>query len=194
MKIPKSRAVYFVMILAAFFVPSLFISSSGIQLHTVATGSMRPGIKPGAVIVTHSTTMASLKKGDVIIYFDSHINDVISHRIISITDKGQQLSIVTKGDANPLPDPAILEFKSTKVAKVGWVIPGAGFLVSALHSTAGKFGVMGFLLLTPLSMFIENRLRRKKKSIQELKPSEELVPVLTTNPNNLEGTNTNENN
>ena len=42
-------------------------------------------------------------------------------------------------------------------------------------------------------MFIENRLRRKKKSIQELEPSEELVPVLTTTPNNLEGTNTNEN-
>lgn len=149
--------------LDAFFVPSLLISSFGIQLHTVTTGSMRPGINPGAVVVTHATTMGTLTKGNVIIYFDSQINDVIAHRIISITDKGQQVSIVTKGDANALPDPTILEFKSTKVAKVGWVIPKAGFLVSFLHSTAGKIGVIVIFLLTPLSMFIENRLRRKRK-------------------------------
>lgn len=195
MKIKGNRTFYVVMILAAFFVPPLLVTNFGIQLHTVTTGSMRPGIKPGAVIVTNTVPMGSLKTHEVIIYFENQIKQVVSHRIVSIVDKGTKLSIVTKGDANALPDPSILVDKTIKVDKVVAVIPNAGFFVAALHSTAGRFATLLVLLLMPVSLFLEKRYARKKKNIQGEEPSKELLPVFSTTPtHNLEGTKNNEDN
>ena len=158
-----SIATYIILTLAFFFVPSLVLSSTGIQLHTVTTGSMRPGIQPGAVVVTKSVHADKIKVGQVILYFDTQINDAISHRVVEISEKGNQVSLTTKGDANALRDPTILEPSSVPIATVIWVIPNAGFLVSALHSTDGKLGVVGTSLLVSGLLFYDRSRRNKKR-------------------------------
>ena len=151
-------------LLVVFFLPPALFAGLGVQLHTVTTGSMRPAIQPGAVVLTRLVKAEDIKKGHVILYFDTQTDNPVSHRVIAVNHLGNQVSITTKGDANAKADPTILEPNSVPIATVIGVLPGVGFIVSALHSTPAKVG-LGFLLaiLIALSFFYE----RHRKALHQ---------------------------
>ena len=66
---------------------------------TVLTGSMKPTLKPGNVIVVEKTD--SFKVKDIVSYKKG--DKIVTHRIIKI--EGDK--VITKGDANNVADPAI---------------------------------------------------------------------------------------
>lgn len=79
---------------------------AGATPYTVLTGSMRPGMPPGSLVVTRPVAPENLKTGDAITYqLRSGEPEVVTHRIIAVstTFKGEQL-FKTQGDANPSPD------------------------------------------------------------------------------------------
>ena len=158
--------------LLVFLVPPVALSSLGIQLHTVTTGSMRPGIKPGAVVVTKLVKASEIKKGHVILYFDTATNNPVSHRVIAIGRDGNQISLTTKGDANAESDPTILEPSSVPIATVVAVLPSVGFLVSALHSTPFKWGFGLLILLLLAASYFYERSRKETQSWEDTSPDE----------------------
>jgi signal peptidase len=79
---------------------------TGSTPYTVLTGSMRPSMPPGSLVVTRPADAAELKVGDAITYqMRSGEPEVVTHRItaVSTTLAGETL-FTTQGDANPVPD------------------------------------------------------------------------------------------
>jgi signal peptidase len=90
----------------------------------IATGSMKPLINPGDIILIERVNPKDLKVGDII-YF-KHNNIFISHRIINTLEEKKIKVYQTKGDNNSAPDSDYvkLEFIKGKVVKIipkiGW--------------------------------------------------------------------------
>lgn len=101
-------------------------SAFGYQALIIPTGSMRPNIPIGSLILTHRVSTQSLKVGDVITYISPiNPNMTISHRIVQKTlYEGKVPEFVTKGDANKFSDIPVLG--GSVEGKVVWHIPDVG--------------------------------------------------------------------
>jgi signal peptidase len=110
----------------------------GIYTHTgqghltpVLTGSMRPGINPGDVVLTKRVPVTSLHTGDIVVFMPPGQQLARVHRIHSL-EKASTGGIVvtTKGDANNVIDPWHEISMRGDAYRVVFVIPKAGWLVS----------------------------------------------------------------
>ena len=93
---------FFAVILLTF---SFFSFTGTLKARIVMTGSMRPVISAGDIIITTTTAHKAPKKGDIVAYTARRFNGAavatISHRIIGgDATKG----FIVKGDSNPSPD------------------------------------------------------------------------------------------
>jgi signal peptidase I len=79
--------------------------TGALQGRVVLTGSMKPSINPGDLLITKSTKLAQPKVGDVVLYSARDLQgqavSTWAHRIISGNAKE---GFTLKGDANPAPD------------------------------------------------------------------------------------------
>lgn len=95
---------------------------------TVLSGSMRPGIPIGAVVVVTPEQPDQLRVGQIITYripIDDH--HVVSHRVVKILEGGARPVFQTKGDANDSPDPWIAQVNGGETLwRVRFVVPGLG--------------------------------------------------------------------
>ncbi len=91
----------------------------------VASGSMRPGIDVGDVVIIAEAGADVVREGDVIEF--RRESATIIHRVIEIQEVGSTKLFVTKGDANNAPDPEpvmsgqIIGKAVFTVPKIGWV-------------------------------------------------------------------------
>ena len=99
----------------------------GYSLNTVTSGSMRPGIQPGDLVVLQRVESTSLKVGDVIAYVPPTGGEPILHRIKTLASTGG-VFVQTQGDANNTPDfgPVHLDVTASRLAAsvplLGWLI------------------------------------------------------------------------
>lgn len=104
------------------------ISFSGgflpIRSVAILTGSMRPVINPGDMVIIAESKIEDVKRGDIIEFKSG--NYKIIHRVISIYYKNGQISLITKGDANKKPDKMVVT-KNEFSGKVKYRIPYIGY-------------------------------------------------------------------
>lgn len=118
--------------------------AAGYEWRTVVTGSMRPALQPGDVVLI-SPSAGEVGVGDIVAFPDpTGLNRDILHRVASITDTGV---LVTKGDANDVVDPWQIDSSQVIGAKV-LEIPRIGFLVEAATTKPG------ILILLVLPSFV----------------------------------------
>lgn len=88
----------------------------------VMSGSMRPAIEPGDVVVAAPVDAASLLPGQVVLVDDpAHPGRKLVHRIVEARDDG---TFVTRGDANARPDSTAVtaeEVRALPRLRVPWV-------------------------------------------------------------------------
>jgi signal peptidase len=79
----------------------------GATPYTIATGSMRPGMPPGTLVVVKPVATNKIAVGDVVTYqLNSGESTVVTHRVVSIATNGKgERTFRTQGDANPVADP-----------------------------------------------------------------------------------------
>jgi signal peptidase len=102
------------------------VSATGWKALAVPTGSMRPAIPPGSLVLVRRVSIASLKVGDVITYINPvNPKTTLSHRIVKkyLLD-GKVPAFVTKGDANKVNDIPITA--GSIEGQVIWHLPRAG--------------------------------------------------------------------
>src|SRR3989344_3934453 len=110
----------------------LSLRIGGWKALSVQTGSMRPAINPGDMVLVKSVPTSSLKVGDVITYISPKNNkQTITHRITAIN--GPQLTV--KGDANAVVDPVVPV--NRVVGKQSFKVPFVGYVINFLHSWLG---------------------------------------------------------
>ena len=133
----------------------------------VLSGSMRPGLAVGGVVVSERVPVASLAVRDVIIFSDPFKpSEQIVHRIVRIT-KGPsgQLLFNTQGDANTVPDPWTLTTRGDYIYRARWAVPLVGYGAIAYQNHRGFFllGVGIVLILIAVSTALGTRRSRQRR-------------------------------
>lgn len=90
----------------------------------IATGSMKPLINPGDVVLVKRLKEADIKIGDIVAYKKDNI--FIFHRITKLVEEKNQIKYETKGDNNSIADSELVSIDMIKgrvikvVPKIGW--------------------------------------------------------------------------
>jgi signal peptidase I len=116
----------------------------------VLSGSMRPGLQPGDVVVTQRVPVSDLHVRDVIVFHPPNEADRQTvHRIVKLRVKNGATVITTRGDANTIDDPTVTSLRGTSAYRVTRVVPVIGY--PAVWLSGGHHGVLaiglGILLL-----------------------------------------------
>lgn len=138
----------------------------------VETGSMRPGIEPGdLVVVKRVDDVSDLRTGDVVTYEGTITDDggqtrtsFVTHRIIGFGYDRNGATVVTQGDANPAPD-APVELADVR-GKVVYALPHAGS--AAIWFQDHKLELLGGLgLVWAVSAALDHRRARRARAAAE---------------------------
>lgn len=95
----------------------------------VLSGSMEPTLPIGSVIYYTPVEESELKVGDVITFRPNGGENMVTHRIHAIQDG----KIETKGDANEVVDPALIEYKDVVGKDLEVYIPYLGYYVRFIN-------------------------------------------------------------
>jgi signal peptidase I len=107
----------------------------GWMVDSVYSGSMRPAMKVGGVVITRPATTDNIKIGDIITFNSPHGDALTSHRVVAI-EKGPTGGFQTKGDANEDVDPFIVPGEKV-VGVVCFHLPYLGYLASFMKTRIG---------------------------------------------------------
>lgn len=108
---------------------------AGATPYVIATGSMKPTLAPGTMVVTRPIAAASVRIGTVVTYqLVSGEPAVVTHRVVGqgITAAGAVV-FRTKGDANTANDPGWVRPEQIRGAR-WYAVPYLGHLTNRLNS------------------------------------------------------------
>lgn len=142
-------------------VPTFF----GYKIMTVLTGSMRPALEPGDLVIDKKPDVNEIKVNDIITFKQQE--KYITHRVIGIVNENGQTLYQTKGDANNVEDD-ILTPQNAVVGGYAFHIPKAGLF---LEFARGKVGVF-LLIVLPALLIVFGELfgKRFKKTSRSSRP------------------------
>lgn len=138
-------------------------------LLAVASGSMKPALKEGDLIIVQgglegSTIVAEEVTGDVIIFYrPGDPDELIVHRAVDKWQDGNIWKFHTKGDANPNEDSWIVR-ETDIIGKVVGVIPYIGHIPLFVHTINGKIIIIILIVILVLLEFVIPTAQRKKES------------------------------
>lgn len=94
----------------------------------IATGSMEPIFQRGTLVLIEKATSSEIHVGTIIAFDVSCLPAPTVHRVYKILQSGPSPVYLTKGDANPAPDPCDVPYSHVIGRAVAWV-PYVGFLI-----------------------------------------------------------------
>lgn len=138
--------------------------------YTVLTGSMRPGMPPGTLVVVRPVDPATISTGTVVTYqLKSGEPTVVTHRVISQGINGAgELVFRTQGDANTVPDAAWVH--PVQIVGERWYsVPYLGYVSNLLTGRERQMGIyatsallIGYALSMFASAFRTSRVKERK--------------------------------
>ena len=140
----------FVLVVLAFGVFALggITAVYQLRLSPVLSGSMRPGIQPGDLVVTKALPITALKAGDVISFFPPDSEQAVLHRLQSVVRREDGTWITTKGDANDVADPwGEIRLRSDRAWRLVTTVPVVGFIPIWTQSLRGPLLVVAGVVL-----------------------------------------------
>ncbi|GAB3518162.1 signal peptidase I [Arthrobacter monumenti] len=127
---------------ALFLVPGLL----GFERYVITGGSMSGTFERGSLVFEQTAPVAELKVGDIITYMpppESGINELVTHRIVSIkaTEQGPQFR--TRGDANAVVDHWTFMLEGPTQARFEVAVPYVGWALIALADDDLRMIIIG---------------------------------------------------
>lgn len=164
MKAKALSAVATVLLLAVmavalpFSVPKLF----GYQIYNVLTQSMEPAMPVGSAIYVKRCDPQALEQGDIITFRLSEATGLVeTHRVVENDTQARQL--ITKGDANALPDVDPVSYERV-VGKVVMCIPVLGTVSEMLHSGPGVTACVAIFALAIILWTLADKTKKRERS------------------------------
>lgn len=123
--------------------------------YVVLSGSMEPSISTGDVVIVDSVNPNSIEEGDVITYRRSGAETPTTHRVVEITDQGDERAFVTRGDANDQPDASPVP-ASQVIGTVIFTIPYMGYVIEFANTPVGLVALVAVPLLLLVAIEIRS--------------------------------------
>jgi signal peptidase I len=118
----------------AFAVAYVGLTAVGYKPVAVYSGSMRPTIPVGGLVLDRAIPSKDVRVGDVITFSDPYVKGrLVTHRVIDILQTPHGLAYRTKGDANPGRDPWTIRLTG-QVGRVSFGVPVAGYILFYAHT------------------------------------------------------------
>lgn len=176
------RAVVWVVLVAALvliLIAVLIPRFGGATPYTVLTGSMRPSLPPGTLVVVKPVPAAEIGIGSVITYqLESGKPLVVTHRVVGVSFANGEHIFQTKGDANDVPDGEWVREVQVK-GELWYAVPGLGYVSQAVSSEQREIiKYVGAAVLIGYAAFmftgsIRDRVRARRTEGIELETPEE---------------------
>jgi signal peptidase len=135
-------------VIAALAVAVVVPRAAGGTPYAVLTGSMRPDLGPGTLVVVRPTPVDEIGIGDVVTYqLESGKPTVVTHRVVGVgvAVDGERV-LQTKGDANEVVDPEPVREVQVK-GKLWYSVPYLGHANTFLTSDQRQWAVYGIAAL-----------------------------------------------
>ena len=125
----------------------------GLRPMTVLTGSMRPTIQPGDMVVDERVPASQIRVGDIVTYQEPHGNRTITHRVRKVEISEGQARVTTRGDANDTVEKWVIPVTGD-VGRVVYRVPKIGYPVTWSHTRNGRLAMVSVpaLLLTIMAL------------------------------------------
>ena len=144
--------VVLIILLALVAVAAVAVGTGNWQARTVLTGSMRPHLPVGSIVLSQRVPLNQLNVGDIAVFHRPDQPELlVVHRIIAIRTTAAGTQVRTKGDANNVADawnPFILRGPDVYIARHD--LPYLGYVVTAArgnHMRLVFFVAAGLLAL-----------------------------------------------
>jgi signal peptidase I len=108
---------------------------------TVLTGSMRPAIEPGDMVVDEQIRGDQIRVGDIITFQEPRGERTITHRVRKVSISEGQARVTTRGDANDKPEKWQIPIGGS-VGRVAYTVPKIGYPVTWSHSRNGRLALV----------------------------------------------------
>jgi signal peptidase I len=151
-------------VLAAVAFGAFEVLSGAYQVRPVLSGSMRPGLPVGGVVITERVPISSLQVRDVVvIHRPDDPQQLVVHRIIALSQGPNGVRVQTQGDANDVKDPWTVTLKGTSAYRAVYSIPLVGYAAVWMHNPDGRriLLVIGAVLLIGAAVSTVLRTRRR---------------------------------
>lgn len=174
-RVAASIALWSLMIVGAGSLALWALNAAGrVQPLIVVSGSMSPAIETGDLLIATPTAARDLVVGDIATIRSPQTGDLVTHRVIEISESDGTVIVRMQGDANPVAD---IEEYVLDAGEPVWqprvTIPGGGFFVSSLMRPAVAIPlVLGILALCALSLFPSRGARGNVGQATALVPSD----------------------
>lgn len=142
----------------------------------VPTGSMVPALHIGDLAIVRPITAAQVRVGEIIVVHLPpsiqqfyHYPPSVIHRIIRITHQNGHEAFRTKGDANPYPDPYVVEPSYVR----GIVVHAYrywGYPILFLHSIQGRLFLLATLMVAVANAVWQQWEQRKRAQGPSTRP------------------------
>jgi len=136
-------AVVSLFVLSFIIIP---LADKSSHVYIVTSGSMEPSLNVGDIVYVKDCSASEVNIGDVINFHRENEKYTVTHRCVSIIEKGNETFFKTKGDANEESDIALVS-ESELVGKVPYAnifghtiyakIPRLGYLSYFVHTRTG---------------------------------------------------------
>jgi signal peptidase I len=141
------------------------ILSGRYQVRPVLSGSMRPGLPVGGIVITKQVPISSLQVRDVVVFHrPDYPQELVVHRIISLTHGPGGIVIQTQGDANNAPDPWKVTLRGTTAYRAVYSLPMVGYIAVWMHNPSGRRTLLGIGLLLVAGAATGSILSRRRKA------------------------------
>jgi len=155
------------LLLAIFIVVGIVLSDDrqmspwGTGFFIISTGSMEPSIPVGSVIFVREVAADKIAVNDIITYLSENRQDIVTHRVMAISEGDGRYVFTTRGDANNTDD-SPLAFDRV-IGRVVYYISGNSFLIGVFND-AKTIGIGIVILGAALCIYaiVSSGLRKKK--------------------------------
>lgn len=140
-------------VLAVLLAAALPMALGGTSM-VVRSGSMTPTIRTGDVVVVRPIAPGEAEIGDVVTFKDPAGSDrLLVHRVRAISRSGDDVEVITKGDANSTQERWKVAADGT-IGTVAYRVPALGFAVGWIGSPAGRVGLVILPALLLIAMLL----------------------------------------
>jgi len=155
-------------LLAAAGLPGLL----GLRSLTVLSGSMRPTLGVGDVVVVERIDPREARVGDVVSFTDPEDpRRILTHRVRDLAVEGPSVAFVTKGDANTAPERWRVPVTGT-IGRVVYRVPLVGYLLVWAGSRAGRLLLVALPALALAAIELRRIWRPRPEEAQGTGPRE----------------------